>query len=994
MGMWRIGQLTVTLFALALLLPSAAFTGASGAPGHPGSGPAGGHLASAGPPAPDWTTFHGSENRSGYTPFSGPSVLEEGWSRCPTGLSIRAGPVADPAAIYVVSTLGTVYALNRSHNESILWSLDLQAEPVDVDVSDPYLLVGTTAGGIVALFVSNGTPAWSAGLGSGIVQGVSIANATVYVGTVSGAVWAMDLVTGVTEWRTVLPSAIGGALSIDAGTIFAPTLGGSLYALSTSGSIEWSSPVGASIETAVAVSNGLIVVGDARGNVSALYESSGDLAWRWVGGPNDSVHATPSIGEGRVFVLMDSERVVALGLSNGSLAWVTPAVYAGGYISTSAPALTPTGLYVVINGYQDMIDLRPSDGRLKWTSYAFYDFAFSSPAIIGADVVVAVDNGCVVAYGPTGAAPTWPVTGVVRTAGGSPLAGVVVTLDGSANTTGADGRFLVVAPNGSYLLTAILPNFGVALVPILVVGALANLSIVLEPWVVYPVSGIVVDQGSAKGVPGALVEVIVGSVGYEATTTTGPDGSFTIPAPNGSVFLSVAPPAAYGGVSIRFNVSGAPRTGVVVYLTPVALTIEAGAAWYAELFFFGVPLAALALGTLAVRVRQVSRRREAEGLPPAVLSPFGRYVLMRLGLLPGQVAIALAVLFAFGTVFRDVSLNVSPCALSTSACSVCDWSNLACSLRAILEGYWQFLSNLFSGNWGYASYGHLREPVSLFLTWWLPASIELAVISLAIALAAAYPLGLIAGWHRGGAVDLGARAGALIGLFMPTFVVALLLLYVAYSPFLSHIGDAPYGLVPSPNWYTTHGGIPGWIGLGGNTLPTGMPVIDGALHRDWPFEEVVLAKVLLQAAIVGVVYIAVFLRYARNIVVDAARDLHVSAARARGVDEGTLLWHHTARRVLPFYLLVFALTLPVFIGTQALVEVVFSDNGVGTVLFAGITALATSRTGLIGFSGGQTAAGGFEQVAVFLLLLIVLSATLFADIIARWLEPSRREEGR
>ncbi|MCI4317115.1 MAG: ABC transporter permease subunit, partial [Thermoplasmata archaeon] len=96
----------------------------------------------------------------------------------------------------------------------------------------------------------------------------------------------------------------------------------------------------------------------------------------------------------------------------------------------------------------------------------------------------------------------------------------------------------------------------------------------------------------------------------------------------------------------------------------------------------------------------------------------------------------------------------------------------------------------------------------------------------------------------------------------------------------------------------------------------------------------------------------------------------------------TILWRHTHRRTLPVVVLVFGLTLPAYIGTQALVEAMFSDNGLGTLLLAEV---ANLRGEPPGFTGPTT--GNFYQVLVFLLAILLLVSTLCADILARYLDP-------
>ncbi|MFZ1023781.1 MAG: ABC transporter permease subunit, partial [Thermoplasmata archaeon] len=96
-------------------------------------------------------------------------------------------------------------------------------------------------------------------------------------------------------------------------------------------------------------------------------------------------------------------------------------------------------------------------------------------------------------------------------------------------------------------------------------------------------------------------------------------------------------------------------------------------------------------------------------------------------------------------------------------------------------------------------------------------------------------------------------------------------------------------------------------------------------------------------------------------------------ARARGVSESTLLWRHTGRRVLPIYVLLFAVTLPIYLGTQALVEAIFADPGLGTLFIINLTGLPSTSIGFL--------------MQVFLIAIIVLVASLAAEVLAWHLDP-------
>jgi peptide/nickel transport system permease protein len=359
-----------------------------------------------------------------------------------------------------------------------------------------------------------------------------------------------------------------------------------------------------------------------------------------------------------------------------------------------------------------------------------------------------------------------------------------------------------------------------------------------------------------------------------------------------------------------------------------------------------------------------------------VRSPFVRFLSQRLALLPVQLLFVLVILFVFGSVLPAVWEHESACTLAGESCT-CPWSNVVCSTGPFFSALGTFVDHIVTGKWGETSYFGIVEPTVQYFRWWLPNSIELAVAALGISGLAAYFVGIRAGWRPGGALDGGARTLAAVGLLLPAFFLIFFLLISTWTPYLQYMGDTPYGTLPGALWLDAHGGTPKWIGIAGTTSPTGFPIIDAFWHGDVPFAFNVLVRTLLQGGIIAVAYLAIFFRYARHAVGEALREPYILAARARGVPDRTVLWHHASRRVIPIYALVFAATLPAYIVTQAIAEAVYNYNGVGTLV-------------MYNFSVGGANVAGFDQVAIFLLAAVILGSTLLADLLSRALDPRFR----
>ena len=68
-----------------------------------------------------WTTFHGAENRSGFTPEAGPATGHLLLDIEPTFQPIRVGPVVAGGFVYGADALGKAFAVNLSGNASVAW---------------------------------------------------------------------------------------------------------------------------------------------------------------------------------------------------------------------------------------------------------------------------------------------------------------------------------------------------------------------------------------------------------------------------------------------------------------------------------------------------------------------------------------------------------------------------------------------------------------------------------------------------------------------------------------------------------------------------------------------------------------------------------------------------------------------------------------------------------------------------------------------------------
>jgi peptide/nickel transport system permease protein len=343
--------------------------------------------------------------------------------------------------------------------------------------------------------------------------------------------------------------------------------------------------------------------------------------------------------------------------------------------------------------------------------------------------------------------------------------------------------------------------------------------------------------------------------------------------------------------------------------------------------------------------------------PHGRFSDFSRYAVRRALLIPGQLLFVLLILY--------IALNL-PVAVSQSPRE---------GALAFVQGFFNVVANDFTGNWGTGTFLRTTLPWTQIILDTIPTSLQLALFALPIAAALAYPVSLLAGWSRRTVSDAPARFATLVGALLPAFVVGTLVMSAIFFSYLGWFQDTPsQGLMPSPSWFIDNGGFPSWVTLAYVTHPTGLPIVDAVIHHAWTVAEISLTKTLLQASVVAVAYVAIFFRHGRSIVRGVSEEPYITGARSRGISEHTLLWRHAARRVTPSFLLIFALTIPGYIGVQFAVEAAFVDYaGFGFLTFTDLTMPMPILSVL--------------DPIVFLLAILVLVWTFVVDLIAIRLDP-------
>lgn len=265
-----------------------------------------------------------------------------------------------------------------------------------------------------------------------------------------------------------------------------------------------------------------------------------------------------------------------------------------------------------------------------------------------------------------------------------------------------------------------------------------------------------------------------------------------------------------------------------------------------------------------------------------------------------------------------------------------------------------FLKNAATGNFGY-SYFH-RRPVSEVILERLPATVELTVAALVIALLVSIPLGVLAAVKKNTWMDRLATLGSLLGISMPGFWFGLLLMLV-------------FGV-----WMH-------WLPISGRSdIASQVPIvthfltIDALLALNGEVFASALSHLVLPALTLGLPMAAVLTRVTRTSMLEVLRQDYVTFAHAKGLTTRRVLFTHALRNALIPTVTMAALEVGSLLGGSMIVETIFGWPGLGRVV---VESIFTRNYPLI-------------QAAILFYALTYVMVNFFADLLYTVLNPRVR----
>lgn len=231
--------------------------------------------------------------------------------------------------------------------------------------------------------------------------------------------------------------------------------------------------------------------------------------------------------------------------------------------------------------------------------------------------------------------------------------------------------------------------------------------------------------------------------------------------------------------------------------------------------------------------------------------------------------------------------------------------------RPLPEQYFRYVTGVLRGDLGNSSMN--RQPVMNDIKQFLPASIELAVVSILMCVPLGVVLGIITALKAGGVTDAVTRIFAVFGVSMPVFWLALLFQLIFYRDLRWFPAAGRIGPLFSPP-----------------PAVTSLYLIDTLLVRDLEAFKSALQHIILPAFTLAVANIAVITRMTRSSLLEVLSQDYVRTARAKGLAEWVVVSVHALKNAMVPVVTIIGLQLGTLIAWVFLVETIFSWPGIGS----------------------------------------------------------------
>ncbi|GAB4569257.1 MAG: ABC transporter permease [Anaerolineae bacterium] len=218
--------------------------------------------------------------------------------------------------------------------------------------------------------------------------------------------------------------------------------------------------------------------------------------------------------------------------------------------------------------------------------------------------------------------------------------------------------------------------------------------------------------------------------------------------------------------------------------------------------------------------------------------------------------------------------------------------------KPVVEQYFTWLGNAVRGNLGY-SVRH-GQPVTQLILERFPVTVELALMSVMIALIIGLPIGILSAIRHNSLIDLLGRVLAMLGLAVPNFLLGTLIIYVL---------SVYFGILPNSGNYTSFAEDPGLN----------------------------LQQLFFPAFAMGFSFAASVMRMTRSSMLEVLSEDYVRTARAKGLHERTVVLVHALRNAMIPVITLVGVEMGYLLGGAFIVEQIFSLPGIGRLAVTAIS---------------------------------------------------------
>jgi peptide/nickel transport system permease protein len=235
----------------------------------------------------------------------------------------------------------------------------------------------------------------------------------------------------------------------------------------------------------------------------------------------------------------------------------------------------------------------------------------------------------------------------------------------------------------------------------------------------------------------------------------------------------------------------------------------------------------------------------------------------------------------------------------------------------VLSQYFNYMKGIVRLDFGESLTS--RRPVNQDLRRYLPATLELAFLSLVFSLVFGTPLGVISAIKKDSAFDAFGRVVSILGLSVPSFWLAIVIQFV----FFAQLG-----------WFPDGQRLP--IGTDPPRTITSFYTIDALLTGNFGTFLTSVEHLAMPVFTLGFISLAPITRMMRSGMLEVLGQDYIRTARAKGLARNTVVIRHALKNASLPALTVMGLELGLLLGGTVLVEIIFSWPGIGRYAFQSI----------------------------------------------------------